>query len=64
MCIEHFSQGLGDIENDEAVGFHFITSDDIDDHGVPAIIKRIRERIGDTPVYLRYVHLTFRLECC
>ncbi|KAG2338363.1 Arginase/deacetylase [Suillus weaverae] len=44
--------GLGDIENDESVGFHFITSDDIDDHGVPAIIKRIRERVGDTPVYL------------
>ncbi|KAH7886000.1 arginase deacetylase [Phlebopus sp. FC_14] len=44
--------GLNDIENDESVGFHFITSDDIDDHGVPAIIERIRERVGDSPVYL------------
>ncbi|KAF8846159.1 arginase deacetylase [Paxillus ammoniavirescens] len=45
-------QGIGDIENDESVGFHFITSDDIDDHGVAAIIERIRNRVGDTPVYL------------
>jgi agmatinase len=60
MCIERF-QGLGDIANDESVGFHFITSDDIDDYGVPAIIKRIRERVGDTPVYLRYVRSTIEL---
>ncbi|KAI6161430.1 arginase family-domain-containing protein [Pisolithus thermaeus] len=45
--------GLDDVENDKSVGFHFITSDDIDDHGVPAIIGRIRERVGDNPVYLR-----------
>lgn len=44
--------GLSDIERDESVGFHLITSDDIDDHGVPAIIRRIRERVGDNPVYL------------
>ena len=47
-------QGIGDIENDEAVGFQLISTDDIDDYGVNAIIKRIRERIGDSPVYLRY----------
>jgi agmatinase len=65
ISIEHFwIQGLGDIDNDESVGFHFITSDDIDDHGVPAIIKRIRERVGDTPVYLRYVHFTYHSESC
>ncbi|KAH0838131.1 arginase family-domain-containing protein [Lanmaoa asiatica] len=45
-------QGIGDIENDESVGFHFITSDDIDDHGVTSIVERIRKRVGDTPVYL------------
>ena len=50
-------QGIGDIENDESVGFHFITSDDIDDHGVTSIVERIRKRVGDTPVYLR---LSFR----
>ncbi|KAL0951705.1 hypothetical protein HGRIS_008380 [Hohenbuehelia grisea] len=44
--------GMEDIENDEAVGFHLITTDDIDDLGIPAIVKKIRDRVGDTPVYL------------
>ena len=47
------NQGIEDIEDDESVGFHFITSDDIDDHGVDYIVERIRKRVGDTPVYLR-----------
>ena len=46
-------QGIADLENDEAVGFQLISADDIDDYGVTAIIKRIRERVGDSPVYLR-----------
>jgi agmatinase len=29
-----------------------ITTDDIDDFGIPEIIKRIRKRVGNTPVYL------------
>ncbi|KZT74972.1 Arginase/deacetylase [Daedalea quercina L-15889] len=45
-------QGYGDIENDESVGFQLISTDNIDDYGVNAIIKRIRDRIGDSPVYL------------
>ncbi|EGN99986.1 hypothetical protein SERLA73DRAFT_106914 [Serpula lacrymans var. lacrymans S7.3] len=45
-------QGLGDIENDSAVGFQVITTDDIDDHGIPAIIEQIRRRVGSSPVYL------------
>ncbi|EIW64204.1 Arginase/deacetylase [Trametes versicolor FP-101664 SS1] len=44
--------GIADLENDEAVGFQLISTDDIDDYGVLAIIKRIRERVGDSPVYL------------
>jgi len=44
--------GLEDIENDTNVGFQVISTDDIDDFGIPAIIKRIRDRIGDSPVYL------------
>ncbi|KDQ63159.1 hypothetical protein JAAARDRAFT_147183 [Jaapia argillacea MUCL 33604] len=44
--------GLEDLENDESVGFSLITTDDLDDHGVPEIIKRIRDRVGDAPVYL------------
>ena len=45
-------QGPGDIENDQSVGFQLISTDDIDDYGIPEIIRRIRERIGDSPVYL------------
>ncbi|KAF9055959.1 hypothetical protein BJ165DRAFT_1336801 [Panaeolus papilionaceus] len=44
--------GLQDLENDNAVGFQVISTDDIDDLGIPAIIKKIRDRIGDSPVYL------------
>lgn len=51
-------QGIADLENDESVGFQLISTDDIDDYGVAAIIKRIRERVGDSPVYLRYGNST------
>ncbi|KAI0669775.1 Arginase/deacetylase [Trametes maxima] len=44
--------GVADLENDASVGFQLISTDDIDDHGIAAIIKRIRDRIGDSPVYL------------
>ena len=48
-------KGAEDIENDESVGFQLISTDDIDDLGIPAIIAQIRQRVGKTPVYLRYV---------
>ncbi|KAM5531716.1 hypothetical protein V8D89_014636 [Ganoderma adspersum] len=44
--------GVGDLENDASVGFQVISTDDIDDYGVTEIIKRIRARVGDSPVYL------------
>ncbi|KAJ3489614.1 hypothetical protein NLI96_g2012 [Meripilus lineatus] len=44
--------GIEDLENDEAVGFQLISTDDIDDIGVTEIIRRIRARIGNSPVYL------------
>jgi len=44
--------GIEDIENDESVGFQLISTDDIDDLGIPAIITQIRERVGKSPVYL------------
>ncbi|KAE9409137.1 arginase deacetylase [Gymnopus androsaceus JB14] len=44
--------GEEDLENDEAVGFQLISGDDIDDLGIPEIIRLIRKRIGDSPVYL------------
>jgi agmatinase len=46
-------QGEADLENDQTVGFQLISTDDIDDLGIPEIIKRIRTRVGSTPVYLR-----------
>jgi len=44
--------GLEDIENDESVGFELISTDDIDDLGIPAIIAQIRQRVGKSPTYL------------
>ena len=49
-------QGVEDLVNDEEVGFKLISTDDIDDYGINEIIRRIRDRIGDSPVYLRSVH--------
>jgi len=46
--------GMIDIEHDQSVGFQLITTDDIDDLGIPAIIRRIRRRVGDNPVYLSF----------
>jgi len=50
--IRLISQDTGDVKNDEEVGFQLITTDDIDEMGVPAIIKKIRDRVGTSPVYL------------
>ncbi|KIY50652.1 Arginase/deacetylase [Fistulina hepatica ATCC 64428] len=44
--------GVEDLDNDAEVGFQLISTDDIDDLGIPTIIRRIRERVGDSPVYL------------
>ncbi|KAI0308333.1 Arginase/deacetylase [Multifurca ochricompacta] len=38
--------------DEEAVGFKIISTDDIDDIGINEVIRRIRARIGDSPVYL------------
>jgi hypothetical protein len=46
------------IEHDKEVGFELIMADDIDDLGTDEIIKHIRQRIGDSPVYLRYVKVS------
>lgn len=48
------------MENDAAVGFEIITTDDIDEIGTSGIVKLIRDRVGNGPVYLRYVsHSSF-----
>lgn len=41
-----------DVVHDSSIGFSIITSDDIDELGVSAIIRQIRDRVGDMPVYL------------
>ncbi|PWY98463.1 Arginase/deacetylase [Testicularia cyperi] len=41
-----------DIDHDASIGFDIITTDDIDDLGIPAIVKQIRDRVGSMPVYL------------
>ncbi|KAI9454139.1 arginase family-domain-containing protein [Lactarius psammicola] len=38
--------------DEETVGFKIVSTDDIDDIGINEVIRRIRERIGDSPVYL------------
>ncbi|KAI0347684.1 arginase deacetylase [Trametopsis cervina] len=43
-----------DLEHDEEVGFELISTDDIDDLGIPEIVRRIRNRVGDSPVYLSF----------
>ncbi|KAI0066416.1 Arginase/deacetylase [Artomyces pyxidatus] len=44
--------GDSDITNDESVGFKVISTDDLDDIGISEVIRRIRKRIGNSPVYL------------
>ncbi|HEU4808879.1 MAG TPA: arginase family protein, partial [Homoserinimonas sp.] len=41
-----------DLTDDERLGFTIVTSEDIEEHGVPAAIERIRARIGDKPLYI------------
>ncbi|KIJ38429.1 hypothetical protein M422DRAFT_231163 [Sphaerobolus stellatus SS14] len=44
--------GIEDLQNDEVIGFEVISTDDIDDFGIAYIIKKIRSRVGNSPVYL------------
>lgn len=41
------------MSHDLKTGFEYITSDDIDDYSIAAVIDKIRRRVGDRPVYLR-----------
>ncbi|KAK0489015.1 hypothetical protein IW261DRAFT_1581182 [Armillaria novae-zelandiae] len=44
--------GLEDYDNDDDAGFKRIEAREIDDIGTDGIIKKIRETVGDLPVYL------------
>ncbi|KAJ7608809.1 arginase family-domain-containing protein [Roridomyces roridus] len=43
---------MEDLKHDASVGFQVIATEDIDDLGLPEIVRRIRQRVGTTPVYL------------
>lgn len=47
------TQGPGDLENDKEIGFQLIHADEIDEIGVDGIVKRIKQRVGDSLLYLR-----------
>ncbi len=44
--------GKGDLEDDARLGFTIVTTEFVEEHGVPAALERIRERIGDKPLYI------------
>jgi Arginase family len=52
LLIKYKPQGPEFLKHDEEVGFQIIAADDIDEIGVEGIIKVIRKRVGDGPVYL------------
>ncbi|KAG6830887.1 hypothetical protein H0H92_014038 [Tricholoma furcatifolium] len=54
--------GPEDLEVDREVGFQLISADDIDDLGIAEVVKRIKDRVGTTPVYLRRVLYLLTLE--
>jgi agmatinase len=44
--------GVEDLSDDARLGFAIVTSEDLEEHGVAAVIERIRARIGDAPLYI------------
>lgn len=41
-----------DLQNDRELGFKVVHCDELESHGVEHVVKRIRERVGDHPLYL------------
>ena len=44
--------GPSDMERDAALGFRTISCDDVQTLGIDVVAQRIRDRVGDRPVYL------------
>ncbi len=44
--------GRDDLSQDREMGFRIVHCDEYEHHGVDDVVKRIRERVGDRPVYL------------
>ena len=41
-----------DLEDDERLGFSIVSSEYIEENGIPSALERIRGRVGDTPLYI------------
>ncbi len=41
-----------DLEDDERLGFAIISSEFVEEQGVPAAVERVRARVGDAPLYI------------
>jgi agmatinase len=61
LFLEHASIHVGirgplysrdDLKNDEELGFKVVHCDEFQQDGIDHVIKRIRERVGDNPMYL------------
>lgn len=44
--------GKGDLEDDVRLGFSIISSEFVEENGVPAALDRLRGRVGDRPLYV------------
>lgn len=61
LFLEHASMHVGirgplysrdDLKRDEDLGFKIVHCDDFDTEGIDRVVERIRERVGDHPLYL------------
>ncbi len=41
-----------DLAKDEELGFKIVHCDELESHGIDHVVKRIRDRVGDNPLYL------------
>jgi agmatinase len=44
--------GRSDLSDDTTMGFAQVTTDDVAEHGVAAIVERMRARVGQAPLYV------------
>lgn len=44
--------GKSDLDDDARLGFQIVTTEAVEEHGVPAALQQMRERIGDRPLYI------------
>ena len=52
MCIRDRLYSRDDLKNDADFGFKIVYCDEFQSQGIDKIVKRIRERVGDNPLYL------------